>query len=730
MEEGVPTIHMAGFDKGGEKVELTDNTCRPYLLCDYVEIPELKGSRVETVRKKQGLKEKNFWKIEGTNPARDIPKWREALESEGIQTYEADIFFVQVYMKERGIVPSSWNLLDIRKDGSIWNLREVRKPAPKLRTLTLDCEYYEFVLTVFLRAENRIHKVYALRRKDEKKLMENLRDLIIRKDPDIIFTYYGNESDWKEYIIPAIRRHKVKFSIGTDGSEPHVTEYGTISIRGRPTVDLYGCANLVKARNNSLPEVHKALERDGLVPKRVYYEMDGTTEPKQWIDNKVVGELWKRPETRHKVFAHCASDVIFTQDIGDLFLPYIIEMSRITKIPLDQVLSVSEKVLMEGYLMRYAKRLNQVIPNSGNREHYAVRGAIVIPPKKGLLKNIAVLDFKSMFPMVAIANNLSFETYDKEAGVFLKEPKGMFAIAIEELMEELELAKKKFGKKFRKKYAGEVQAIKTLARAMSPHGYLGHSTSRWYSWQAADMEHKKCRELITKTIFYVRKLGFEVVYGDTDSVFVVLPNLEESVAEFLCEKIKRKFGFDISYELYRKVFFTEAKKKYSSLDLKGNVDISGFEAIRGDWCSIATRHQKNVIETILKVEPFSKAIHRVKNMTKAVLKMTTKGLYPLKDYIIWKSVRKPLSEYESRLAHVEVAKRMGLEAGELVPYLIVKGDGYLYEKARHPTEVKDISELDFEYYRNKQVIPVTNRILGYFLGEEIVESLDKNYFKV
>ncbi len=70
-------------------------------------------------------------------------------------------------------------------------------------------------------------------------------------------------------------------------------------------------------------------------------------------------------------------------------------------------------MVVENYLIKRAKEFNEIIPNRPDPEEVDKRkrlshtGAIVLEPKPGLYKNIAVFDFRSLYPSIIIRYNIS-----------------------------------------------------------------------------------------------------------------------------------------------------------------------------------------------------------------------------------------------------------------------------------------------------------------------------------
>jgi DNA polymerase I len=94
------------------------------------------------------------------------------------------------------------------------------------------------------------------------------------------------------------------------------------------------------------------------------------------------------------------------------------------------------------------------------------------------------------------------------------------------------------------------------------------------------------------------------------------------------------------------------------------------------------------------------------------------GTVPFKDFIIWKSLAKPVEDYRVKAPHVEAAKRLAADGVELSPgdevgYIITKGRGKIHERAK-PYAYATIEEVDAEYYINNQLVPVASRILSMF----------------
>ncbi len=228
--------------------------------------------------------------------------------------------------------------------------------------------------------------------------------------------------------------------------------------------------------------------------------------------------------------------------------------------------------------------------------------------------------------------------------------------------------------------------------------------------------------------------GNNVLLHNTDSLFIKKDELSleelEREALKLIDRLSKELPIQIEIdEYYQTIFFVE-KKRYAGLTRDGRIVVKGLEVRRGDWCELAKKVQKAVIEIILKEKNPKKAVDYVKK----VIEDIKAGRVPLEDYVIYKGLTKPPSKYESKQAHVKAALRameMGVvyPIGSKVGFVIVKGARSISDRA-YPVELIedfdgetlsirtfagiDKRKIDKDYYIDHQVIPAILRILERF----------------
>ncbi|EQD40451.1 DNA-directed DNA polymerase, family B, conserved region domain protein, partial [mine drainage metagenome] len=153
------------------------------------------------------------------------------------------------------------------------------------------------------------------------------------------------------------------------------------------------------------------------------------------------------------------------------------------------------------------------------------------------------------------------------------------------------------------------QALKIVSNSF--YGYLGYARSRWYSRACAASVTAYGRHYIQDAIAKAEENGFKVLYGDTDSVMMLLNGkTHESAVEFAADfnsKLPESMELELE-DFYRRGIFvgkkaeqksSGAKKKYAMISYDGRVKIRGFELVRRDWSKIARETQRKILDSIL-----------------------------------------------------------------------------------------------------------------------------------
>ncbi|EQD30255.1 DNA polymerase Pol2, partial [mine drainage metagenome] len=506
-----------------------------------------------------------------------------------------------------------------------------------------------------------------------------------------------------------------------------------VKIGGRVHVDMYlvikfvsgvGAAeHLLKLNRYTLKNVYEAISDDKKIS----------------VEKKSIWKLWDGEKGDLELLAeYNLNDSYALMKVYNTFIPIMIELSRTTGNVLSDVSVSTTGQLVEYLLMRYAHRYNEIIPNKPSEYEIEERlknpiiGAYVKTPDPGIYENLAIFDFRGLYPSIIISHNIDPSTlcndckeyYESPTGTrFDKNRRGISSMILELLTNQRKEVKKAYKKDPNNIFLGSrSQALKITANSF--YGYLGYARSRWYSRDCASSVTAYGRQYIAKTIDEAEKAGFRVIYGDTDSIVVLLGTKTDTEALAFMKKFNASLPEAMELELedffVRAVFVGKknekesggAKKKYAMLSTSGRIKIRGFELVRRDWSKIARDTQRSVLETILNEGSAEKAA----NIVRDVVQRLRSGTVPLSDLAISTQLRKRIDKYDSKSPELSAAKK-AVEAGvksvdevehAVISYVITSHGGSVSDKAELEEMAKDY---DADYYINSQVMPAVMKIL-------------------
>lgn len=558
---------------------------------------------------------------------------------------------------------------------------------------------------------------FVAQKSDDKLALEAFVKYVRDFDPDVIVGYGTNSQDWP-YLTARAKKLGINLFVDRANTEPHMSVYGHVSITGRANIDFFDFANeLPEVKVKTLENVASFLGIMKLEKRTIIEEVDYAA---YWEDAKKRSNLLK--------FSRENAESII--GVAEAMLGFAMQLSSLVGLPLDNVGTAAVGFRVEWFLMREAYRIGELIPKRVERNYIPYVGAVVLAPKPGVQENVAVLDFKAMYPNIMITQNVSPDTYvspsehepSNDVNVapevkhrFRKEPPGFYKEVLSSLIAIRDQIRPKLSVLDPKSSEYRVldarqRAVKVITNAT--YGYAGWIGARWYIKPVAEAATAWGRYAITNTIELAKKVGLEVVYSDTDSIFVKHdPNKIEKISV----DVSKTLGLEIKPDkVYTRILFTEAKKKYCGLLPDGSLDIVGLEVVRGDWAACAKNVQEKVLDIILKKQSPNEAAEYVREY---VTDLRQKKV-PYRDLIIWKTLTKSIKKYEVKAPHVEAAKRLlkegyELSMGDKIGYVITVGPGKLYEKAK-PYALSTYEEVDTEYYVTNQVLPAAGRILTIF----------------
>lgn len=713
-------------------------------------------SKSEVVHKKEGpLIKLYFRNVPELKIVRDEVKRFDFVR----QRYEHTIPFARRYIIDNGLKPMQGIHVHANADQTIHSISPAasQQPVPEPRMGALDLEMFSpgkmaspehNPIIMASLAVPRNAWVWCTRKEleqvdfvkvveDEAKIIEGLAHAIRAHKLDIVATYNGDRFD-----LPYIKKRAEVLGTAFD------VGFGKVKVQKR---QLHASARIPGVQHLDCYQMLLLLNRLQVV-NLIKFDLESVTaslfnEKKFKFRFNEINQTWETGKGLADLARYNQDDSMVTLRVAEKYLDLVIALCRLTRQTLFEVSRSSAGQLVEALLMNEAFAQGHVIPSTPSEETVKSRqmnpitAAYVKEPLPGLHENIAVIDFRSMYPTIMISHNISGDTLDCahsecKTGKNLaptnhwfcaKETGFMSSILDRILTERLEAkdsAKKAVkGSGEQKELEAKAQGLKILLNSF--YGTLAYPRFRWYSRDAAQATTAFARHYIKQTIAWAEEAGFHVLYSDTDSLFLLANKQKKEDVELFVESVNKKLPGRMELEFKgvyaRGIFVTKknqgergAKKKYALMDAQKNLTIVGFEYVRRDWCALAKKTQKGVLEHVLSEGAPEKAIRLVRQ----TIDDLKKGRIPVKDLAILKQIRRPLRKYAAIGPHVAAAKKAvarGKEmgTGSVVAYVITKKGTTISEKAELEEFVGE-GNYDAEYYIQHQIVPAVIYILAEF----------------
>ena len=681
------------------------------------------------------------------NSQTELNKISSYIHNKDIDSYEADIKPHTRFLIDNDILGTAEIEGDNEKGERTDRIYQnpIIKPSqftPELKVISIDIEsdknndklfcigiYGKNYKQVFMITDKKLDNVISC--KTESECLEKWKNKIIELDPDIITGWNIADFDFP-YLKMLFEKHKLDFDIGRTNEQIRMRisadffRKSVIKVSGRQVID---GLNMIKdpfikeapsiknidIDSWTLEDVAQALLKEGkLIKGKDRHE--------------IIEKLYKeKTEKSHQALAsYNLQDCKLAYDLLEKTktLELAIERSQLTGLQLDRI--TASIAAFDSLYIREARKRNLVSPTT----HYSskeerIKGGYVMESKPGIYNNLLVMDFKSLYPSIIKTFNIDPSSYiekkernsiESPNGAYFKNQEGILPGIIEKLHQAREKAK-------REKRELASYAIKIIQNSF--FGVLASPNCRYFNLKMANAITHFGQFIIKLTAKKIEEQGYEVIYSDTDSVFLhvekdnkkaekIGEELQEYINNFYKKYVKENYNRTSYLELefkrhYLSFLFpplrkTErgSKKRYAGLyekDGKEELEIVGLEAIRGDWTEAAQEFQKELLIHIFKKKEFIKFIKDYVKKIKSG-KLDNKLVYT-------KSIRKGLEKYtKTTPPHVKAARKLDKLESNIIQYYMTTDGPEPIQKLKH--------KIDYEHYVEKQIKPIANTILFFF----------------
>ncbi|ART79527.1 DNA polymerase II [Oceanisphaera avium] len=669
------------------------------------------------------------------------------LRQVGVSVFEDDIRLQERFLLNRFIRGAVAFIGKPSTRAGVTTLTDVRLKAsdysPQFKVLSLDIEcsgqgelysiglYGQHLACVLMIGTPEPANMDIRWQADEKALLRAFVNTLNDYDPDIIIGWNVVGFDFR-VLQKRADLHGLSLRIGRGGQamllrESKYSGQSFISLAGRVVID--GIDALKTAcyqfASFSLENVAQQLLHRGKQTEDVEHRL--ATIIRDFYHNKP------------KLAAYNLEDCRLVWDIfvHTRLLDFLRLRSQLTGLELDRI-GGSVAAFTQVYLP-HLHRAGYVAPNLPAGGGLASPGGYVMDSQSGLYRHVLVLDFKSLYPAIIRTFHIDplgliVGAHEPDAipgyrGAQFSRHQHFLPAIIEQLWHERDQAK-------REQDAPRSQAIKILMNSF--YGVLGSGGCRFYDTRLASSITLRGHDIMQQSARWISEHQ-QVIYGDTDSIFVLLSGehneqsasaegrrLAELVTHRWQQKLADELQLESKLELQFECYFSRflmptirnqeqgSKKRYAGLKREQGLDtlvFKGLESVRSDWTPLAKRFQTELYRLVFHDHDPSDFIRHTLNATLAG-ELDNELVYE-------KRLRRPLAQYvKSQPPQVRAARKADEHNARLGKALRYQRKGKIrYLMTINGPEPQEYlsSAIDYQHYVDRQLQPIAEAILP-FIG--------------
>jgi len=623
----------------------------------------------------------------------------------------------------------------------------LNQPIPKLRRISLDIEVESEeknrlpdaktaegrVTAIGFESSDKLKHVFVLRRND---IDEGTNDLA----PDIKVTFYDedNEKGMIEDVFNLIKDYPLLITYNGDGFDlPYL--YNRASRLGidkniNPLYMMRDSATLKEGVHLDLYRTlsNRAFQIYAFGQKYTDFSLNSVSKGllnEQKLDYGV--EIDKM--TLYQIAKYCQNDAYLTYKLtsfnDDLLMNLLVAISRIGRMPIDDISRMGVSQWIRSLLYYEHRKNNMLIPrreeidkrstevtNDAVIKDKKYRGGLVVEPKEGIHFDVTVMDFASLYPSIIKVRNLSYETvrcsHDECKKNMIQQTNhwvctkknGLTSVLIGSLRDLRVNYYKTMSKnqnltnEERQLYTVVAAGLKVILNAS--YGVMGAQIFPLYFLPAAEATTATGRHIILDTIEKCSELNVDVLYGDTDSLFVKNPT--EQQIKTIINQAKNDHGVELEVEKeYRYVVLSDRKKNYLGVTKNGKVDVKGLTGKKSHTPAFIKTLFFELLDVLSKVkttDEFEKAKSEISSKIAECSRKVQAKEIPLSDLAFNVMLSKSPNEYTKTIPqHIRAAKQLEsvreIKKGDKISYVKI-----INKPGVRPIEMAKQSEIDSSKY--------------------------------
>ena len=622
----------------------------------------------------------------------------------------------------------------------------LNQPIPNIKRISLDIEVdsdvgripdpkvaEKKVTAIGFESSDELKQILVLRHGNAK---EGINDL----PPDIKITFY-DENKEKNMILDAfkiVQQYPLLITYNGDGFDlpylynraerlgigkednPFYMMRDSATLRKGVHLDLYRTMSNrafqiyafgQKYNDFSLNSVSIGL----LNEKKIDYGMD-------------IGDL-----TLYQTAKYCQNDARLTYKLtsfdNDLLMNLLVVISRIARMPIDDISRMGVSQWIRSLLYFEHRKNGSLIPrrdeldkrssgvaNEAVIKNKKFRGGLVVEPKEGIHFDVTVMDFASLYPSIIKVKNISYETVrcshdeckkntiEQTNHWVCTKKNGLTSLLIGSLRDLRVNYYKTMARKDtltdeeRHLYTVVSQALKVILNAS--YGVMGAEIFPLYFLPAAEATTSTGRHIILDTISKCNDAGIEVLYGDTDSLFIKSPPPQQ--IQKIIDRAKNDHNVELEVEKeYRYVVLSDRKKNYLGVTKSGKVDVKGLTGKKSHTPPFIKTLFFELLDILAEVKTVDEFKHAKKKISDKISECTKKVQakeIPLSELAFNVMISKAPKEYVKTIPqHIRAARQLEsireIKKGEIISYVKI-----INKPGVRPVELARQNEIDSSKY--------------------------------
>ncbi len=581
--------------------------------------------------------------------------------------FNVDLSVPTAFLLEKGIVPMAH--IAFKGDCEfelLEDLTAIDYPIPELRSVSLDGK---LTATRPLRLDQ-----LALTGETERDLLVQLRESINTADPDIIYTANGDA-----FLIPYL---------------------------------------MERAKVNELEDFFLGRGRD-LMP---------VGNAKSYFSYGRV--IYRPPKCYFNGRIHIDQSSSFLFQEGGL--PGLIELARLSRIPLQSLARVTPGTVIsamqiaqasqENVLIRWKKNVPEAFKDAQTL-FLADRGGMIYDPQVGIHEDVVEIDFTSLYPTIMVKQNISPETVlctccpESSHRVpvidypICEQRVGLIPRVLEPLIARRSEYKRRVKSSKWRESRAIYEARKNVLKwiLVTCFGYTGYRNARFGRIECHEAINAYGRELLLQTAHIAEEMGYEVLHGIIDSLWLKGSGRNQRDHERLRQAIEHETGMPLELEgVYRWIVFlprkasgTGALNHYIGRFEDGTMKIRGIELRRSDTPQLIRNAQLAMLKVMAKADDVAELyelIPEVIGVIRSYADRIMNGECALEDLVFTQSVSREV-EYYAQLTNSAACllqlKRRGrtVHPGERIQYIVTDAGSARYAKKVKAWELAKGTEL-------------------------------------